>query len=107
MADDDTSEIIKNDEDTVLNDQDPPVEPTAPEKVDDSNSEVPSEPPERSESAEVTTEPPEQAPIDPKALPGDNECWNCGSKLHDGVCENCGFDKSKLYNLRMEEEKQR
>jgi hypothetical protein len=31
-------------------------------------------------------------------------CWNCGSQLTDGKCDDCGFDKSLLHNLDLEAE---
>ncbi len=36
-----------------------------------------------------------------------NLCWNCAnngveSKLEDGVCTKCGFDKTPIYNIQLE-----
>lgn len=32
------------------------------------------------------------------------DCWNCDDILKDGICPNCGFDKSLLHNLDLEAE---
>jgi len=40
-----------------------------------------------------------------KVRQSDDPCWNCDSHLTDGKCSKCGFDKSLLYNLHLEEER--
>ncbi len=31
-------------------------------------------------------------------------CWNCGNQLQSGRCDECGFDKSLIFNLDLEAE---
>jgi hypothetical protein len=45
------------------------------------------------------------APIESVISTADNPCWNCHHQLYGDKCDNCGFDKSMLYNLELEEKK--
>lgn len=54
-------------------------------------------PDELTESPVAPIESVEQTPTDP--------CWNCGLQLTNGKCPECGFDKSLLHNLQLEEER--
>lgn len=29
-------------------------------------------------------------------------CWNCGEQLTNEKCENCGFDKTQVFNVELE-----
>lgn len=76
----------------------PPVEP------DESTDQEKQEEEQVQEPEPTQTVTPSQAISAPEPKAG--ECWNCRNDLNQqGICEKCGFDKSKLYNLSLEEEK--
>jgi hypothetical protein len=70
-------------------------------------------PVESVETAPVEEETPSGPVLEEEVVvrPTTQECWNCknhgksNSLDANGVCEECGFDKSILYNLDLEAEK--
>lgn len=65
------------------------------------------------ESIEPVQEETESGPVSKEEvveIPASQTCWNCNNhgkqtKLENGVCPVCGFDKSLVYNLDLEAEK--
>lgn len=48
----------------------------------------------------------QESPVAPiESVKSENPCWNCGSQMTGDRCEECGFDKSLLYNLELEADK--